>query len=150
MFTDVFNRWIGMIFSIPLQWSHLRVMASQVRLTRRFVQQLVDVSLTRRKQLRFFITVPLRGESTSDWWLPLTKGQQCGKLFHVMTSPRLSIRQSGRPPAYSCLCIYDILHISLSGWCNGFENLDEYAKQFRLQHLQHLTTFAQNYDVVIW
>ena len=28
----------------------------------------------------------LWGESTSDWWIPLTKGQQHGKHFHVMMS----------------------------------------------------------------
>ena len=29
---------------------------------------------------------PLRGESTSDRWIPLTKGQQRGKCFHLITS----------------------------------------------------------------
>ena len=29
---------------------------------------------------------PLWGEFTSDLWIPHTKGQQCGKCFHLMTS----------------------------------------------------------------
>ena len=29
---------------------------------------------------------PLRGDSTGEWWIPLTKGQQHGKCFHLMTS----------------------------------------------------------------
>ena len=29
---------------------------------------------------------PLCGESTGDRWIPLTKGQQSGKSFHLMTS----------------------------------------------------------------
>ena len=31
-------------------------------------------------------TGPLTGESTCDRWIPLTKGQQHEKRFHVMTS----------------------------------------------------------------
>ena len=27
------------------------------------------------------VTGPLRGESTSDWWIPLTKGQYCKKQY---------------------------------------------------------------------
>ena len=26
-------------------------------------------------------------KATSNWWIPLTKGQWCGKRLHVMTSP---------------------------------------------------------------
>ena len=29
---------------------------------------------------------PWWGESTGDWWIPLTKGQLCGKCFHLMMS----------------------------------------------------------------
>ena len=29
---------------------------------------------------------PLWGELTSHWWIPRTKGQLCGKYFHLMTS----------------------------------------------------------------
>ena len=32
------------------------------------------------------INGPLRGESTGHRWIPITKGQWCGKRFHVMTS----------------------------------------------------------------
>ena len=32
------------------------------------------------------VTRFLRGISTGDWWIPLTKCQSCGKRFHVMTS----------------------------------------------------------------
>ena len=33
----------------------------------------------------FHITVPLWGESTSDWWIPLTKGQKdSARLHHIL------------------------------------------------------------------
>ena len=38
------------------------------------------------------ITGPLWGESTGDWWIPLTKDQLCGKHFHVLVSPCWLIR----------------------------------------------------------
>ena len=31
------------------------------------------------------IKCPLHGEFTADWWIPLTKGQWCRTLIHVMT-----------------------------------------------------------------
>ena len=31
-----------------------------------------------------------RGEPTGHRWIPLTKGQQCGKFAHVMTSPGIT------------------------------------------------------------
>ena len=40
-----------------------------------------------KKIRKFCITGPLWGESAGDRWIPLTKGQQRGKCFHVRTSP---------------------------------------------------------------
>ena len=48
-----------------------------------FIQQLVQANNTQNK-LR--MTGPLWGKSTSDQWIPLTKGQWWRKYFHVMTS----------------------------------------------------------------
>ena len=40
----------------------------------------------------FRITGPLWGESTSDWWIPIPKGHQCGVLtdYHHSFQPRVS------------------------------------------------------------
>ena len=38
------------------------------------------------KTPKLWITVPLWGESTNDWWILLTKWQQCGKSLYVITS----------------------------------------------------------------
>ena len=51
--------------------------------------------LAKRQTSKLHIVGPLWGESTSDRWIPLTKGQQCGKCFHVVTSSwsvRLNVR----------------------------------------------------------
>ena len=42
--------------------------------------QSVQFKLTSRKTSNFHITGPLWGESTGDWWIPLTKGQKCRVL----------------------------------------------------------------------
>ena len=42
--------------------------------------------LTSKETSRTGITVPLWGKTTNDQWIPNTKGQSCGKYFHVMTS----------------------------------------------------------------
>ena len=41
-----------------------------------------------KKTSKLCDTGPLWGESTGDRWIPLTKGQQRGKCFHLMTSCR--------------------------------------------------------------
>ena len=53
-----------------------------------FVQQLVQ---TDKKKIPWHgnivcITGPLSEETTSEQWIPHTKGQWCGKCFHAMTS----------------------------------------------------------------
>ena len=42
--------------------------------------------LTIKTSPKLSITGPLWGESTGDRWIPLTKGQWCRKLFHVLLS----------------------------------------------------------------
>ena len=41
---------------------------------------------TKQKKSKLHITGPLLGESTSDQWIPFTKGQKYEKRFHVMNS----------------------------------------------------------------
>ena len=48
------------------------------------VQQLAQLTTNRTPKL--CITGSLWWESTGDRWIPLTKGWQCGKEFHVMTA----------------------------------------------------------------
>ena len=43
----------------------------------------------------------LWGESTSDWWIPLTKGQSGGKCFHLMTSSIYQIQMDKLSRDYS-------------------------------------------------
>ena len=47
----------------------------------------------KKETSKFCITVtdPLWGESAGDRWIPITKGQQWGNCFHVMTSERKEI-----------------------------------------------------------
>ena len=49
--------------------------------THLFVQQLVQAN-----NKEALVYQPLLGDSISDQWIPLTKDQYCGKLFHVMIS----------------------------------------------------------------
>ena len=51
----------------------------------------------------------------------------------TMLKSALFSRQSGRPTSYRCLCFYGLLRIPLSGWSNGSDFLDVYARQFGLQ-----------------
>ena len=44
--------------------------------------------LTSNNSLRICISGSLWGESTTDWWIPLSKGQLCGKCIHyIMQHP---------------------------------------------------------------
>ena len=58
----------------------MSVMASQITGKQLFVQQFVQATNTETPK------VLITGESISDQRIPLTKGQQCGKRFHGMTS----------------------------------------------------------------
>ena len=54
--------------------------------TRLFVQQLVKANIKENIISKFHITGPLWGESTSDQWIPLTKGRNafpCHGVMHI-------------------------------------------------------------------
>ena len=38
------------------------------------------------KNINLHIISSVRGESTGDWWIPLTNGQWRGQYLHVVTS----------------------------------------------------------------
>ena len=52
--------------------------------TQELVQQIVQANI--KETSKVCITGPLWRESTGDWWIPLTKGQQCRKHFHFRMS----------------------------------------------------------------
>ena len=66
---------------IWLHRRHISIIASQIKATWLFVQQLIQTSL---KILKLPIIGRLWGESNDDG-IPLTKGQQCGKCFCCIT-----------------------------------------------------------------
>ena len=60
---------------------------------------------TSKKTSKLCAIRPLWGESTSYWWIPLTKSQQCGKCFHVMTSQYLG-KESPHIGTGPCCCLW--------------------------------------------
>ena len=67
-------KWPVMAFWITGQWS---------------VQQFVQTN--NKETSKVGVIVPLWGKSTSDWWIPCTKGQSRGKYCHLMTPQYLMI-----------------------------------------------------------
>ena len=46
----------------------------------------------------FRVTGPLRGESTSNWWIPLTKASDAEFWFFVWTAPEQAFEQTTEMP----------------------------------------------------
>ena len=68
---------------LNLQGRHINIMASQITGMSTFCSTSFYANNKRQHQS---ITGPLWGESTGHQWIPLTKGQLCGKSFHVLPS----------------------------------------------------------------
>ena len=66
------------------KWCHMSIMASQITNNSAVCQQLVQTG--NKEIIHVLSSGPLWGESTKHWWIPHTKGQQCGRCFHFMTS----------------------------------------------------------------
>ena len=62
----------------------MSAMASQIPASRLFAQLFVGAQI--KENIKASRHWPLWGESTGDRWIPLTKGQKCGKFYHLMTS----------------------------------------------------------------
>ena len=59
----------------------MSIMASQItRVSQLFAQPFVQAQII-KENIKALCHWPLLGESTSDWWIPLTKGQQGRKCF---------------------------------------------------------------------
>ena len=99
--------------------------------TQLFVEQLVH---QQRKSPSSALLVLCQGNPPADQWIPLTKGQWCGKGFHVMTSscifhtyphPTLRLRWESLTPSFwkkkksisSSRSIYLLTHCLLEDIC---------------------------------
>ena len=69
------------IIRMTSQWAKSRLKSLAYGL---FVQSFVQAQIT--KNIKVPRRWPLWGESTSDRWISLTKGQKRGKCAHLMTS----------------------------------------------------------------
>ena len=74
--------WIKIFFCCEHVW--FCILIGEFKRSQLFFNRLFRT--TRNKTSEFCITGPLWGESTSDWWIPLTKGQSYWKCFNVMTT----------------------------------------------------------------
>ena len=70
----------------PVRWRQMSVQTFQFICFLTVVRQCVQANVKRNVS----ITCPSWREYTGQRWFPLTKGQQCGKRFHVMTSSWLT------------------------------------------------------------
>ena len=79
--------------------------------------------MTIKKTSKLHITSPLWVEPTCDWWIPLTKGQLCGKHFHVKTSSWDSSRQNdNQQPLSLQICCPDKLLTKKSMLTNFYQH----------------------------
>ena len=66
--------------------------------------------LTANRTSKIRITGPLWEESTSHWWIPLTKGQQFGTYFHVKASPCVEKFFPVIPIPYRIINVHSVPH----------------------------------------
>ena len=67
------------LYTQASRWRHMKVRHLKTPTTRPLVQYILPVNNV--ENINLFITGPLW-----EGWFPLTKGQWCGRRFHVMTS----------------------------------------------------------------
>ena len=69
-----------------MQWGHMSVSAFQTTGISTDCLTVCSGLEQRNNMQKIRVIGPLWGESTSYWWIPITKGQLCGRRFHTMTS----------------------------------------------------------------
>ena len=94
-----------------------------------------------KKTSKLRVTGPLCGEFTGDRWIPRTKGQQCGKCFHLMTSSWTNDPIRRNSDATRSLMYFDSR--------NCFENLVCKVYSIRLQCVRQMPRFLQYSDVIM-
>ena len=75
---------IWQVFSCHYNDVIMSIMASQITSLTIITQPFIQAQI--KENIKALCHWPLCGEFTGDRWIPRTKGQWCGKCFHLMTS----------------------------------------------------------------
>ena len=93
---------IGPQWVNDVTWLTLRLKSPGTRL---LAEQFYLFKLTSKETSNVHITNTLRWKFADDRWFPITKGQSCGKHFHVITS----LSHWGQIQGVSGICLISIL-----------------------------------------